>query len=88
LDELKGGVVMSMSKRYAAALAKARKASSDFRQAQADYRSRKIGDAEFLKARAAYKRSDEALDQAVSLENAREAKENRITSSRVFPLKR
>lgn len=51
-------------KKYADALAKANIVSKEYRQAVQDYRSRKIGDAEYLAARAKYAASQKEFDQA------------------------
>jgi hypothetical protein len=53
---------------YEIALGKARVASAAFGLAQEAYRSRKIGDAEFLAARQLYLDSDAAFDIAFALE--------------------
>lgn len=49
---------------YAAALEAARAAARVYREAQTAYRARKIGDAEYLAARAAWEASDKAFDDA------------------------
>lgn len=49
---------------YEAALAKANEASRKFRQIQSDYRSRKIGDAEFLAGRAEHEAAKSEFDIA------------------------
>lgn len=49
---------------YAAALEAARAAARTFAAVTADYRARKIGDAEYLAARAVSKAADEAFDVA------------------------
>ena len=49
---------------YAEALKESRRATDVYRLAVADYRSGKIGDDEYLKARAAYKQSEVAFDAA------------------------
>ena len=56
---------------YAEALKESRKAADVYRLALADYRSGKIGDDEYLKARAAYKKSEVAFDAAYAAESAR-----------------
>ena len=57
-----------MNAKYAAALAKANAASAEFAKAQSDYRSRKIGDNEFLAARKVYDASTKEFDDSYSLE--------------------
>ena len=49
---------------YETAVEAARAASAIFRKAQEDYRARRIGDAEYLAARLAFKRSEVAFDEA------------------------
>lgn len=61
------------SPEYLAALETAREASRVFAKAQADYRARRIGDREFLAARAVYDESDRAFDAAFAAEDARDA---------------
>ena len=57
---------------YAEALKESRRATDVYRLAVADYRSGKIGDDEYLKARAAYKQSEVALlDAAFAAERTR-----------------
>ena len=53
-----------MNKDYEQVLAKANAASAEFRNAQQAYRSRKIGDAEFLAARKAYDESEIEFSKA------------------------
>lgn len=53
-----------MDKEYKAALDKANAASAAFRQIQQAYRSRKIGDAEFLAGRAEYDAACKEFDAA------------------------
>ena len=56
---------------YAEALKDSRRAVDVYRLAVADYRSGKIGDDEYLKARAAYKQSEVAFDAAFAAERTR-----------------
>jgi hypothetical protein len=58
------------SKRYLEALAKANRASAEFKKAQEAYRSRQIGDKEFLKARAKWDESDKEFDAAYAAEQS------------------
>jgi hypothetical protein len=60
-----------MSPEYAEALEQSRMASRTFAEAQAAYRSRKIGDAEFLSAKAKHDEAMRAFDAAYALEEAR-----------------
>lgn len=53
---------------YAKALEESRKASAEFRAAKDAYRSRKIGDSEFLAAKAKYDASEKAFDAAYAKE--------------------
>lgn len=57
-----------MSKTYKAALEASRKAARVFMNAQDAYRARTIGDAEFLAAKAEYKKSEAAFDAAFTAE--------------------
>ena len=57
-----------MTNEYKAALEKANKVSAEFRAAQIAYRARKIGDAEFLAAKAKYDASEKAFDAAYAKE--------------------
>jgi hypothetical protein len=57
-----------MTKTYEAALEESRKAARKFMAVQADYRARKIGDAEYLAARAEYEASEKAFDAAYAKE--------------------
>ena len=56
---------------YAEALKESRKAEDVYYLALADYRFGKIGDDEYLKARAAYEKSEVAFDAALAAERAR-----------------
>jgi hypothetical protein len=53
-----------MTKEYAAALEAAQSASAKFRTIQAAYRSRQIGDAEYIAGRKAFEASQVAFDVA------------------------
>lgn len=57
---------MDKQQLYEEAMAAFRIESAAFRSAQADYRSRKIGDADFLAARARFNAANEASDLAES----------------------
>lgn len=57
---------------YATALEKSRAASRVFAQAQADYRAQRIGDAEFLAARAVHNEASRKFDVAFTREQERE----------------
>lgn len=61
----------AISAEYAKALEESRAASAIFREAQLAYRSRKIGDAEFLAARKIYDASEAAFDAAYAAEDAK-----------------
>jgi hypothetical protein len=69
---VKGARTM-VSIEYEQALEASREASAKFREAQNDYRAKRIGDEAFLKARADYKKSEAAFDAAYAAEEAREA---------------
>jgi hypothetical protein len=57
---------------YLEALSNVRKASAEFRQVTADYRALKIGEAEYLKARAAMKAVEAEYDAAyIAARNSR-----------------
>ena len=55
---------MTATAEYAAALEAARAAARAFAAVTADYRARKIGDAEYLAARKIAKEADDAFDVA------------------------
>jgi hypothetical protein len=55
---------MTAREAYDAALVKSLAASKVFRAVQADYRARKIGDAEYLAARAVYLDASKEFDAA------------------------
>jgi hypothetical protein len=57
-----------MTKTYEAALEASRKAAREFTAAQVAYRTRQIGDAEFLVAKAKYDESEKAFDAAYAKE--------------------
>lgn len=54
----------TLSKEYELAMENFRNVSAKFRQAQLDYRAKRIGDAEFLTARAAYDEAGRISDEA------------------------
>lgn len=62
-----------MSKEYEAALESAREASQRFARVQQDYRARRIGDEEYLAARADWDHSQVAFDAAFAKEDQRDS---------------
>jgi hypothetical protein len=57
-----------MTKTYEAALEASRKASREFAIVVADYRARKVGDAEFLAAKAKHDEANKVFDAAYAKE--------------------
>jgi hypothetical protein len=71
-----------MPKTYDDAIAAHNRAAAVFRAAQTAYRTRQIGDAEFLAARAAYDESTKIFDAAFTAEQVRVENERACGSRR------
>lgn len=69
---------MAYSAEYGKALEDIRIAGAAFRQIQAAYRAKAIGDAEYLAGRAAYLTSSKAFDDAEAAEAAEAAEDERV----------